>query len=304
MIGNALRGVLLLAVAPGVAGLIKQIKARLQGRRGPAVIQPYRDLYKLLGKEPVVSRHSSWLTRSVPYIVMASALLAGVLVPPACRGLLAGHDGDLILVVGLYALGRFAAALAGLDAGSAFGGMGSSREMLVAALAEPVMMLTMFTLAVPAGSTGLGAIAEFAARSGIDGFSLPRLLSLAAFAFVVLAETGRVPVDNPDTHLELTMIHEGMVLEMSGRYLALIQWASMVKQLTLFVMVGTLFLPGPADGLGAAGLRIAEVGVMVVAVAFTESVLAKMRFFQLPRLLGAAFLFSTFAMAAQTLLGG
>lgn len=268
------------------------------------MLQPYRDLYKLFGKEPVVSSHSSWLTRTAPYVAIASTLLAGVLVPPACRGFLAGYNADLILVVGLYALGRFAIALVGLDSGSAFGGMGSSREMLLAALVEPVMMLTLSTPAIAAGSTGLGDMAGFAVGGGLGGFPLPRLFSLAAFCCVVLVETGRIPVDNPDTHLELTMIHEGMVLELSGRYLALVQWASMVKQLTLFVMVGSFFLPGPAGGWGAAALRTGEVCALAIAVAFTESALAKMRLFKVPRLLGAAFLFSTFAMAAQALLKG
>lgn len=303
MTGNLVRGAVLLLIAPLVTGIIKKLKALLQGRYGPPIWQPYLDLFKLMGKRPVVSRYSSWLTRVAPYVFVGSTVLAAALIPAAGAGIWTARNGDLILVIGLFALGRFFMALVGLDAASAFGGMGSSREMIVAALAEPAMLMTLLTVAVPAGSTNLGVLASHTALSGAGDFTLPRMLSLAAFVMVVLAETGRIPVDNPDTHLELTMIHEGMVLELSGRYLACIQWGASVKQLALFVLLGSAFLPGPQAGVWALSLRVGEVAAISALVALTESSLAKIRLFKVPGLLGASFLLSLFAMAAQMVLG-
>ncbi|HAW72154.1 MAG TPA: formate hydrogenlyase [Firmicutes bacterium] len=313
MIGSILRAAAVILVAPLITGMIKKCKALLQGRYGPPIWQPYLDLLKLFGKQPVMSKHSSWLSQAGPMIYAGAIFYAAALVPwsgsgygglHAGKALLGTYSGDLILVISLFALGRFLIALVGLDAASAFGGMGSSREMLISALAEPAALLALFTVAIPAGSTNLGRVAHFAMQEGWGDFALPRLLALIAFAIVILAETGRIPVDNPDTHLELTMVHEGMVLDLSGRHLAWVQWGTSVKQLLLFVLLTTAFLSGPFEGVAAVAFRLGEVVLIVLAIALIESTLAKMRLFKVPGLLGAAFLLALFAMVAQLATGG
>src|SRR5438094_803489 len=218
--------VLALLLAPGLVGLIRWLKARLQNRRGAPVWQPYLELRKLFAKEVVVSEHASWLFRAAPFVVFASAVAVTFLVPILAVPLPFDTVGDLIVVVYLLLLGTFFLALAGLDPGSAFGGMGASREMTVAALAEPTIALAIFALALNAGSTNLGQIVARALADPAVALSPGHLLAFGALFVVALAETGRLPVDHPATHLELTMIHEAMVLEYSGRYLALIEWAA------------------------------------------------------------------------------
>src|SRR5216117_3723018 len=261
---------LALLLAPGVVGLIRWLKARLQNRRGAPCWQPYLELRKLFAKEVVVSENASWLFRAAPFVVFTSAVAVSFLVPILAVPLPFDTVGDLIVVVYLLLLGTFFLALAGLDPGSAFGGMGASREMTVAALAEPTIALAIFALARGAGSTNLGEIAARTMADPLSAVSPGHLLAFAALFIVMLAETGRLPVDNPATHLELTMIHEAMILEYSGRYLALIEWASAMKLFLFMALLGNLFVPwGVAVALTPAALAVA-----VLALAGKLAVLA------------------------------
>src|SRR6266536_3063647 len=254
---------LALLLAPGVVGLIRWLKARLQNRRGAPCWQPYLELRKLFAKEVVVSEHASWLFRAAPFVVFASAVAVTFLVPILAVPLPFDTVGDLIVVVYLLLLGTFFLALAGLDPGSAFGGMGASREMTVAALAEPTIALAIFALALSAGSTNLGRIVIQILADPAVAVRPGHLLAFAALFIVTLAETGRLPVDNPATHLELTMIHEAMILEYSGRYLALIEWAAWLKLLIFFTLLANLFAPwGVAVALTPAALVVA-IGTLV-----------------------------------------
>jgi formate hydrogenlyase subunit 4 len=225
-----LQFIIIIVFSPLVQGIIKKLKANMQGRTGPGIFQPYRDIMRLLHKDMVVPATSSWIFRAAPYIVFVSTAAAAMLVPVVTTSAEFGVMGDVIALIYIFALGRFFMALAGLDAGTSFGGEGSSREMTVAVLVEPMMMLSLFTAAISAGSTNIASIA----RIQNVLYSPSHILALAAFMTAVIAETGRIPVDNPDTHLELTMIHEGMILEYSGRYLALMDWAHYMKQMLLF----------------------------------------------------------------------
>jgi formate hydrogenlyase subunit 4 len=302
---------LVFGLAPLVSGIIKKAKAFFQSRRGPSVFQPYYDLIKRFRKDSVVSEHASWLFRATPYIVFAAVATAALLTPTYTTFLPLGFAGDIIALVYLFALARFFTALAGLEAGSAFGGMGSSREMVVSALAEPSMMLAVFSVALTAGSISLGPAVEGLAKSGIDLINPAHVLAFGALFVVALAETGRIPVDNPATHLELTMIHEGMILEYSGRGLALIEWASSAKQLIFFSLLGNLFIPvgmGMRDGFSALFLSLflfsLKVFVLAFAIAVIESSLAKLRFFRVPELLGASFVLSLAALVTFYIVGG
>ena len=219
------------------------MKARLQNRRGAPCWQPYLELRKLFGKEVVVSRNASWLFRAAPFVIFASTVAMTALVPVLAAPLPFDAMGDLVVLVYLLLLGTFFLALAGLDPGSAFGGMGASREVTVAALAEPTVALAVFALALSAGSTNLGRIVVATLADPAQAVSPGHLLAFAALFIVTLAETGRLPVDNPATHLELTMIHEAMLLEYSGRYLALLEWAAATKLLVFFALLGNLFVP-------------------------------------------------------------
>src|SRR5467141_1754439 len=234
---------LALLLAPGLVGLIRWLKARLQNRRGAPVWQPYLELRKLFAKEVVVSSNASWLFRAAPFVVFASTVAVALLVPVLAVPLPFDSVGDLLVVVYLLLLGTFFLALAGLDPGSAFGGMGSSREMTVAAIAEPTIALAIFALAQGAGSTNLGRIVTQILANPGTVINPGHLLAFGAMFIVTLAETGRLPVDNPSTHLELTMIHEAMILEYSGRYLALIEWAAALKLLIFFSLLANLFVP-------------------------------------------------------------
>ncbi|HET6371277.1 MAG TPA: NADH-quinone oxidoreductase subunit H, partial [Nitrospiria bacterium] len=299
-IGSVLfQSVLLFGLAPLVGGVIKKMKARFQSRRGPSVLQPYRDLIKRFRKHSVVSEHASWIFRATPYIVFGSVAAAASLVPTYTSRLPLGFAGDVIALVYLFALARFFTALAGLEAGSAFGGMGSSREMVVSALAEPSMMLAVFSVALTARSISLGPAVEGLAKSGLDLLNPAHLLAFGALFVVALAENGRIPVDNPDTHLELTMIHEGMILEYSGRGLALIEWASTAKQMIFLSLLGNLFIPmgmTMRDGIPllllALSIFFLKMLLLAAAIAVIESSLAKLRFFRVPELLGASFVLS------------
>lgn len=282
------------------------MKARLQGRRGPSPLQPYFDLWKLLRKDSVRSEHTSAVFTIAP-AAYAGALAAGaLLVPVLWVPAPLGAWGDAITLVGLFALARFALALAGLDTGSAFGGMGSSREVAVAALAEPALLLALFAAAWRSGGTDLSAIAAGLTSAG-PAVSAGPVLAFAALAIVTIAETGRVPVDNPDTHLELTMIHEGMLLEYSGRPLGILLWATLVKQAVLFTLLVGVFFPwgiasSAADLPLAVPALLLKLGALAIAVALVESSGAKLRIFRVPELLGAAFALAVLSLVAELIL--
>ncbi len=300
---------LLLLLAPLVSGLIRRGKARLQNRRGPPLAQPYRDLAKLLRKDMVVSEHASWVFGFAPHVVFLTALLAGLMVPMITVPAPLSLFGGLLAVVGLLALGRFFLALGGLDPGSAFGGMGSSREMTLAAIAEPALMLALFTMAIAAGSTDLSRIAQANVVPDWRLLSPMHVLAFAALFIALLAETGRIPVDNPATHLELTMIHEAMLLEYSGRHLALMEWGASVKQLVLMTLLVNVFLPvglAPAAAapaaLGLAALAyLAKILAVAGIVVVVETVNAKLRLFRVPDLLSAAFVLAGLALLSTFL---
>ena len=303
-----LQGLLVLALAPGVVGLVRWLKARLQNRRGAPAWQPYFELRKLFGKEVVVSENASWLFRAAPYVVFVSTAAAALLVPVLAVPLPIDAVGDLLVLVYLLLLGTVFLALAGLDPGSAFGGMGSSREMTVAALAEPTVALAIFALALSAGSTNLGQIVGRTLTDPAAALSPGHLFAFAALFVVMLAETGRLPVDNPATHLELTMIHEAMVLEYSGCYLALIEWAAALKLLVFFALLGNLFVPwGVAMALTPATLFLAlaslvgKLAVLALAVASLETRVAKLRLFRVPELLSASFVLALLAVTSSFL---
>jgi formate hydrogenlyase subunit 4 len=285
-----------LALAPLVVGFVRWLKARMQNRSGAPPWQPYFELMKLFGKEAVVSGNASWLFRSAPYIVFVSTLAVAFLVPFLFVSQAFDTVGDLLAVVYLLLLGTFFLALAGLDPGTAFGGMGSSREMTVAAIAEPTIAVAIFSVALGAGSTNLGRIVAQTLATPANAISPGHLLAFAALFIVTLAETGRLPVDNPATHLELTMIHEAMILEYSGRYLALIEWAAALK-LTIFLsLLANLFVPwGVATTIAPLGLSVAMIalllkfGFFAFVIAVLETRVAKLRLFRVPELLGVTF---------------
>lgn len=303
------QALLALLLAPGLVGFVRWVKAHLQNRRGSPIWQPYFELKKLFGKDVVVSNNASWLFRAAPYIVFGSTLAVTFLIPWLAVPLPFDNIGDLMVVVYLLLLGTFFLALAGLDPGTAFGGMGSSREMTVAALAEPTIALAIFGLALGAGSTNLGTIVVATLANPSVAINPGHLLAFAALFIVSLAETGRLPVDNPSTHLELTMIHEAMILEYSGRYLALIEWASWLKLTIFFALLANLFIPwGIATIFTPAALGIAFLTLILkfialgVTLAVIETRVAKLRLFRVPELLGMSFVLALLAVTSSFLL--
>lgn len=295
--------VLLLALAPLVSGCVRNWKAKLQNRRGAPVWQPYLDLAKFLRKDMVISEHASWLFRFTPFLLFVSTLLAGLMMPLLTAQAPLSLFGGALALIGLLALGRFFLALAGLDPASAFGGMGSSREMTIAAVAEPALMLALFTIAIEAGSTNLSQMVLAAQSPAWTLLNPAHLLAFAALFIVLLAETGRIPVDNLSTHLELTMIHEAMLLEYSGRYLALIEWSAAIKQLVLMTLLVNVFFPlglTASTTPGAIGLSavwfLAKLMGLAGAVVLVETTNAKLRLFRVPDLLSVAFILATLAL--------
>lgn len=291
--------------APLLVGLVRRVKARLQGRRGAGVLQPYADLRKLLAKEAVVSETTSWIFRFTPYLLVATMLLSALLVPLLTTRTPLGFLGNIIVLMYLFLLGTFFLALAGLDAGSPFGGMGSSREMAVAALAEPTVMIAIFAIALRVGNTELDEIVRRGATDSLLLLTPGHLLAFLAFFIVALAETGRLPVDNPATHLELTMIHEAMVLEYSGRHLMLIEWAAGMKLLLFLSLLSNLFFPwGVALTVTPAAVAVAcvalvlKVGALAVGIAMLETAVAKLRLFRLPALLSGSFALALLAVVS------
>jgi formate hydrogenlyase subunit 4 len=285
---------LVLALAPLLLGFTRKVKARLLGRQGPPIVQPYRDLVRLVRKEAVLAENASWLFRSAPYLIFAATWVAAALVPTFATGLYFSWSADLIAIIALIGSARFFQALAGMDVGTSFGGLGSSREMLFASLAEPAMIMIVFTVALVAGSTQLSAIAGFMHEHAALRVSLG--LALVALIIVAIAENSRIPVDNPATHLELTMVHEAMVLEYSGRHLALIELAAALKLLLYVSLIGCIFVPwgiaSDASGLQAYGIgTLAYLGKLLgggFLLALFETSIAKMRVFRVPEFLGAA----------------
>ena len=289
--------------APLLVGSIRKLKARLQGRIGASVLQPYRDLRKLLVKEAVVSENTSWIFTFTPYLVASVMLLSALLAPLLSTRTPLGFAGNIIVLMYLLLLATFFLALAGLDAGSAFGGMGSSREMTIAALAEPTVMIAIFAIALRVGSTSLDEIVRRGASDFLLLLNPAHLLAFLAFFVVALAETGRLPVDNPSTHLELTMIHEAMILEYSGRYLALIEWAAGMKLFLFLALISNLFFPwGVASEVAPVPLTIAfgaltlKVGILATSIAVLETSVAKLRLFRVPELLSGSFTLALLAV--------
>jgi formate hydrogenlyase subunit 4 len=302
----------LLAVSPVIVGLIRKVKARFQCRRGAGLLQPYADLAKLFCKQPVISTTTSWIFTATPYLVFSSTLTAGLLVPVFASQVPLNFAGNIIALVYLFAIGTFFLMLAGLDAGSPFGGMGSSREAIVASLTEPAAIMAIFAIALTAGSTNLSTIVhKTALLDGIVTAPSPHLMAFAALFLVTLAETGRVPVDNPATHLELTMIHEAMVLEYSGRHLALIEWAAGIKLTVFLTLLANVFAPwGIATSLTPAALTIGlavylmKIAGLAAAIGAIECMFAKLRLFRVTDLLGAAFILALLGLLFFYILGG
>ncbi len=301
-ITEAVQIALALFAAPLLIGWVRMVKCWTQGRSAPGLLQPYRDIRKLFAKDVVLAENASWIFRFTPYLVFGTTVLAGGIIPLISTDLPLSITADVIALTAIFAMARFFTALAGMDIGTAFGGMGSSREMMIASLSEPAMLMAIFAVSLASRSTSLSHMA--AAVSQGYAFLRPSLaFAFLAFVLITLAETGRVPVDNPSTHLELTMIHEAMVLEYSGRYLALVEWAKMMK-LFLFMGLGiAVFLPwGIAQSgealsvLAAATILTVKLAIGGVVLVLIETGLAKMRIFRVTEFLGTAFLLATLGM--------
>jgi formate hydrogenlyase subunit 4 len=301
-----IQAVLTLLVAPLLLGITKRVKARLQYRQGPSILQPYSDLAKWWRKESIESDAASPLTAAAPALVFAAVFTATLLVPIVGQRPPLEGWGDLLVVVGLMALGRFVLALSALDAGSAFGGMGSSREVAIATFVEPALLLALVGAALAAGSTDLGAIAALGVASGISWYTPALLLAAGAFAIVAVAETGHEPVDNPDTHLELTMIHEGMLLEASGPRLAIFTYAAELKLVLVAGLFAAVFLPvgmaqdpAPLSVLVAVGAALAKLVAAAVILGVLDACLAKLRILALPGLLATASIIAVIGLASR-----
>jgi len=299
---QGLQMAIILAVAPLLTGFVRKAKARLLRRQGPQIVQPYRDLARLLRKEVVLAENASWLFRATPYLVFAATWVAAALVPTFASGLLFSWSADLIAIIALLASARFFLALAGMDVGTAFGGIGASREVMIASFAEPAMIMMVFTVALVAGSTQLSTVSAVLGTSAV-GLRVSLGLALIALILVAIAENGRIPVDNPATHLELTMVHEAMVLEYSGRHLALIELAAMLKLVLYLSLIACIFLPWQvapvAAGLGALGIGLLAWLVKLAfggaLLALFETSIAKMRVFRVADFLGAGLMLGLLA---------
>ena len=301
LVAQALHVVLMLAAAPLLVGVLRRIKARLLGRAGPPVLQPFLDLARLLRKQPVLAHNASFLFRAAPAVGFAAILAAACLVPSFSLGMTLAPASDLLAIVGLLTLARVSLALAAMDVGTAFGGIGASREMMFSTFAEPAMMLVIFTLALLAGATNLDLIAGVL-REGTLGLRVSLGMILIACLAIALAENGRLPVDNPLTHLELTMVHEAMVLEYGGRDLALIELAAALKLLLWLTLISSIFFPfglaiavapmqWPLGLLSWAG----KISVLTFGLVLFETAVAKMRVFRVPEFLGIAILLGLLA---------
>jgi len=307
-IWNLIEALLIIGIAPLATSLVKKLKARLQNRSGPPLLQGYRNLGKLFTRQPVLASQASWLFRAAPYVIFAAISLAAAIIPVILVDTPLTSAADIIALVALLALARFFTALAAMDVGTAFGGMGASREMTFAALTEPALLMSIFVLSMVAQSTNMTAMIDVVLNTGI-GLRPSLAFALAALVLVTIAETGRIPVDNPATHLELTMVHEAMILEYSGRYLALIEWANQIKLLLFATLIINLFFPwGMANSPNALAMLIAAVSwlgkllILFVLLANFETWMAKMRIFRVPEYLGLAFLLAILGMLTHYIL--
>lgn len=310
IVATGVQVIAVLAGAPVVVGAMRQVRARLEGRAGAGVMQPWRDLRKQLRKQQLRPAGTTIVFLAAPAVVAGTTLLIAAIAPLISTGSPLDSSGDLFAIVGLLFLGTVALALAGLDTGTAFGGMGASRELTVAALVEPTILLAVFALSIPAGSSNLAAIISATAHHPQQVISPGGLLAFVALMIVILAETGRLPVDNPSTHLELTMLHEAMVLEYAGPRLALVEWASGMRLTVLLALLANLFLPwgiagthpGAVDVLVGLGALVGKVALLAVAVAAGEVFAAKLRLFRVPELLAGSFLLALLAVTASSFL--
>lgn len=304
--------IIIIVLAPLLSGIMKKVKAFFQIRKGPGILQPYYDIIKLLKKDSVISENVSWIFHAAPIISFAAVLTAGLLIPIYITQLSLGFAGDLIAVIYLFALARFFTALASLDAGSSFGGMGGSREMFIASLVEPALMLSIFAVALNVGSTNLGFISQTVSGLGFDAMSPYQILAFVALFIIAIAETGRIPVDNPATHLELTMIHEAMILEYSGKQLAIVELGAMIKQLLIYSLLANIFFPwgiatGDADAAEyvlALLIFVIKIIIIGISMAVVETSTAKWRLFRLPELLSISLMLSFLAIVAFIIVKG
>jgi len=292
--------------APLVIGVTRQIRALLEGRAGGGMLQPWRDLRKQLGKQQITPLGTTVVFAAAPVVVAATTLLIAAIAPLVATGSPLDSGADLFAVVGLLFLGTVALALAGIDTGTSFGGMGASREITIAALVEPTILLAVFALSIPAGSANLGALVAHTMDHPGEVASLAGVLAFAALVIVIIAETGRLPVDNPVTHLELTMVHEAMVLEYSGPRLALVEWAAGMRLTVLLALLANLFAPWGVAGTRPGALDIVigvvaivtKVGVLAALLATAEVFMAKLRLFRVPELLAGSFLLALLSVTA------
>jgi formate hydrogenlyase subunit 4 len=303
-----LQTLLFILIAPLLTGWISWYKCRLQNRAAPALWQPYRELRKLLRKESVIADNASWLFRATPYLVFGSTVLAASVVPMIATALPSAAIADVIVLVGFFILARFFLALASMDIGTAFGGMGASREMSLASLAEPALLMAVFTLAMTASTTNLSTTIETILAQGL--VLRPSFIFIAlGLMMVAVAENGRIPIDNPASHLELTMVHHAMVLEYSGRHLALIEWAQQIKLMIYGVLIANLFMPwGIATEYHLEALLIGGIAIIVklallgIILAISEINMAKLRLFQAPNYISFAFLLCLLGMLSYMIL--
>ncbi|MCV7100248.1 respiratory chain complex I subunit 1 family protein [Mycobacterium palustre] len=300
------------AGAPLVVGLTRQVHARWEGRAGAGVMQPWRDILKQLGKQRVTPTGTTVVFAAAPAVVAGSTLLIAAIAPLVATGSPLDASADLFAIVGLLFVGTVALTLAGIDTGTSFGGMGASREITIAALVEPTILLAVFALSMPAGSANLGALVAHTMSHPDQSVSLVAVLAFAALAIVIVAETGRLPVDNPATHLELTMVHEAMVLEYAGPRLALVEWAAGMRLTVLLALLANLFAPWGIAGdrpgvvdifVGVAAL-VAKVALLAGLLATVEVFVAKLRLFRVPELLAGSFLLSLLAVTAANFFAG
>lgn len=305
-VAGAVQIVGVVAGAPLVLGLMRQVRARSEGRCGAGILQPWRDIRKQLRKQQVTPSGTTLVFAAAPVVLAATTLLIAAIVPIVATGSPLDPVADLLGVVGLLFLGTVALTLAGIDTGTSFGGMGASREITIAALVEPTILLAVFALSIPARSANLGAIVGFTLASPGEVVSLAGILAFVALVVVVIAETGRLPVDNPATHLELTMVHEAMVLEYAGPRLALVEWAGAMRLTVLLALLANLFLPWGIAGdqptlpgvvIGIAAIAI-KVAVAAVVLAGAEVFIAKLRLFRVPELLAGSFLMALLAVSS------
>jgi formate hydrogenlyase subunit 4 len=305
LIATAVQVVVVAAGGPLLVGVMRQVRSRLEGRAGAGVGQPWRDLRKLLRRPPATPAGTGWAFRLAPLLLVGTSLVLAAVVPLLTTVSPLDPAADLFAVVGLLALGTVTLALAALDTGTAFGGMGASREITILALVEPTILVAVFALSARVGSTNLAAIVTATLHDPLRVASPASLLAAAALAIVVVAETGRLPVDNPATHLELTMIHEAMVLEYAGTDLALVEWAASMRLTVLLGLLASLFVPWGIAGASLAALPLAllaflvKVTVLGGGLGAAEVFIAKLRLFRVPELLAGSFVLALLAVASS-----